>query len=426
MYILENISLAIAGLMANKMRAILTMLGIIIGIGSVIAIVMVGDSMTASVSESMQNMGATNIIVSIQERDSEQSMGPPGPSLGSASVNITEDDLITDEMLENFSSIYADKIEAISTEYAGGTGKAQDGRVYANITLMGINDGYSKANNIKMIEGRGIKESDIKSNRYVAVVTDKFVKKMFASVDNVIGKEVKINANDQIQTYTIVGVYKYEATGFGGSTVSDEELRTNFYIPISTCMMMESADKGYKSVKIMAKSSTDSETFTQDIKKYFDKFYINNSRFEINAMNMEAMMSSMTSMLGSISIAIAVIAAISLLVGGIGVMNIMLVSVTERTREIGTRRALGAKSKYILVQFVVESIIICMIGGIIGVVLGLGMGFFGSSLLGYPAKPSLLIIVIAVLFSMAIGVFFGYYPARKAAQLDPIEALRYE
>ena len=126
------------------------------------------------------------------------------------------------------------------------------------------------------------------------------------------------------------------------------------------------------------------------------------------------------------SLAIAVIAGISLLVGGIGVMNIMLVSITERTREIGTRKALGATNGSIRLQFIVESVIICIIGGVIGILVGLALGAAGANLLGYPASPSVGSIVTAVTFSAAIGVFFGYYPANKAARLDPIEALRYE
>ena len=177
---------------------------------------------------------------------------------------------------------------------------------------------------------------------------------------------------------------------------------------------------------IMAGTDVDAAKFTEDTKKFFNTFYTNNTRYEIGAVSMEAMMSTMTDMLGIISIAVAVIAGISLLVGGIGVMNIMLVSVTERTREIGTRKALGARNSAIRTQFIVEAVIICAIGGIIGILTGIGLGYLGSYLLGSPGFPSIFIILIAVLFSMIIGVFFGYYPANKAAKLDPIEALRYE
>jgi len=185
-------------------------------------------------------------------------------------------------------------------------------------------------------------------------------------------------------------------------------------------------EAGYQSITIMAGTDVDSAKFTEETKNFFNTFYKNNTKYEIGAMSMEAMMSTMTDMLGIISIAVAVIAGISLLVGGIGVMNIMLVSVTERTKEIGTRKALGARNSAIRTQFIVEAVIICAIGGIIGILIGVGLGYIGSILLGSPAFPSIIIILIAVLFSMIIGVFFGYYPANKAAKLDPIEALRYE
>lgn len=423
MYLAENIQLALEGLKSNKMRALLTMLGIIIGIGSVIAIMAVGDSMTASVSSSMESLGATNIMVTLQEKDEEDFAGPRIGSSGS----VSESDLITDEMLDKYLEIYGDNVQAISLSSSGGSGKAQDGRLYANVTVTGVNDGYGTASNVDIIDGRFLRESDVKSNRYSAVVSDKLVQNMFSSETNPLGQEIKVTINDTIQTFTIVGVYKYEQSMMSGfSSASEKDVRTDLYIPITTCNIITSADQGYRMITVMASSGIDSEAFSKDTEKFFNTYYTNNTRYQISVINMESMMSTMTSMMGTLSIAIAVIAGISLLVGGIGVMNIMLVSVTERTREIGTRKALGARNSSIRVQFIVEAVIICAIGGLIGVITGVSLGYLASSLLGFPGFPSVAIIIIAVLFSMLIGVFFGYYPANKAAMLDPIEALRYE
>ena len=181
-------------------------------------------------------------------------------------------------------------------------------------------------------------------------------------------------------------------------------------------------------IQIKASSEvTDTVAFAQQSEDFLNRtFYRDNKYIELMAMSMDSMLAEMTSTMDMMKVVVSVIAAISLLVGGIGVMNIMLVSVTERTREIGTRKALGAKNSAIRIQFIVESMIICVIGGVIGVVLGTTLGRVGSLALGAAAWPSLFIILVAVGFSMAIGIFFGYYPANKAAKLDPIEALRYE
>lgn len=420
MYLMENIKLAIEGLKSNKMRSLLTMLGIIIGIGSVIAIVTVGNSMTDSVSASMQSLGATNIMVNVQEVDQEDE-GPTNTS------SIDESDLITDEMIDKYLKIYGNNVEAISLSSSGGSGKAKEGRLYANVTLTGVNEGYVTANNINMTSGRFVKEGDIKSNRYVAVVSDKLVNNMFSPNEDPLGQEIKVTMDDSIQTFTIVGVYKYEQTMLmGGSSSSEKDIRTDLYIPITTCKKLASEDKGYQYLTVMLTTDADNKKAVNDTKDFFNTYYKNSTKYEIDVMSMESMMSSVTSMMSTISIAVAVIAGISLIVGGVGVMNIMLVSVTERTREIGTRKALGARNASIRVQFVVEAIIICGIGGLIGIAAGITLGYLGSTLLGFPGFPSIAIIVIAVLFSMLIGVFFGYYPANKAARLDPIEALRYE
>ena len=423
--IFENTRLALEGLKSNKMRALLTMLGIIIGISSVITIVTVGNSITDSVSDAMQGMGATNIMVNVRGKDS---MGAAQGG-GSRAATMHESDLITDEMIDKYMQIHGSYIQAVSLSANGGSGKAQDGRLYANVTITGANEGYGISNNVEIIKGRFLRESDIKSKRYVAVVSDKFVSNMFPADEDPLAKEIKISTYDNLQTYTIIGVYKYDAGVLGmmgGGSTGEKDIRTNLYIPITTCNIITSADKGYSAITVMSTADADSQKFTQNTKDFFNTYYTNNARFEISVTSMESMMSSMTTMMSTMSIAIAIIAGISLLVGGIGVMNIMLVSVTERTREIGTRKALGAKNTAIRFQFIVESMIICGIGGIIGIITGVLLGYAGSSLLGFPGFPTAFIVIVAFLFSMLVGMFFGYYPANKAAKLDPIEALRYE
>ncbi|MEF2562119.1 MAG: ABC transporter permease [Negativibacillus sp.] len=417
----ENILLAISGLRANKMRALLTMLGIIIGIGSVIGIVMVGDSMTNSMTSSLQEMGANTVQISLQERETENGT--------SYSVYMDEEDYINDEMIEAFLQDYGDVVESVSLQEAMGTGRVTEGHRYANVSISGVNSGYQNANHLTMLGGRFIGDKDNKGVKNVAVVSDRLVNNMFGHGQNPLGKEIKVNCGKEQYTFTIIGVYKYEQNAMMammGAAASDADITTDLFIPIQTEWKLTGTVEGYYYINVMTKQGTDSRALAQDFQDYFNRFYTRNQDFQIMAISLDSVIDQYASMMGTVQVAIAVIAAISLLVGGIGVMNIMLVSVTERTREIGTRKALGAKNSAIRMQFIVESVIICLIGGIIGIIFGMLLGYAGASLLGFPAHPSVDAIVIAVCFSMAIGVFFGYYPANKAAKLDPIEALRYE
>ena len=417
----ENILLAISGLRANKMRALLTMLGIIIGIGSVIGIVMVGDSMTNSMTSSLQEMGANTVQISLQQRESENGT--------SYSVYMDEEDYINDEMIEAFLQDYGDVVESVSLQESMGSGRVTEGHRYANVSISGVNSGYQSANHLTMLGGRFIGDKDNKGVKNVAVVSDRLVNNMFGQGQNPLGKEIKVNCGKEQYTFTNIGVYQYEQNAIMammGAAASDADITTDLFIPIQTEWKLTGTIEGYYYINVMTKQGTDSRALAQDFQDYFNRFYTRNQDFQIMAISLDSVIDQYASMMGTVQVAIAVIAAISLLVGGIGVMNIMLVSVTERTREIGTRKALGAKNSAIRMQFIVESVIICLIGGIIGIIFGMLLGYAGASLLGFPAHPSVDAILIAVCFSMAIGVFFGYYPANKAAKLDPIEALRYE
>ena len=239
---------------------------------------------------------------------------------------------------------------------------------------------------------------------------------------------VSVGQSKTLQTFYIVGVYKYTedsyASMFGSS--SDDDIQTTIYIPIRTAKAIAGAAEGWQSLTAVAAAAADVSSFVNTVGDYFASYYTYNDSWTVSASSLSSLLDSMTEMLASVSLGISAIAAISLLVGGIGVMNIMMVSVTERTREIGTRKALGAPGSAIRMQFITESVILCLIGGAIGILLGIAAGLGLSAAMQVSGKPSLASILVAFGFSMAIGVFFGYYPANKAARLDPIEALRYE
>ncbi|NLW77841.1 MAG: FtsX-like permease family protein [Ruminococcaceae bacterium] len=428
MNLVENISQAFSSLWANKMRALLTMLGIIIGIGSVIAILTLGDSLTGSVTDSMSGLGVNNVTLSLQSKKEEGRSGGNGMAslMGISSGGAIDDkNLLTDAMLDDLRATFPDEIKAISLSDSVGSGQTTSGRLYANLSLTGVNDGYADANSLTVASGRFLNSRDNAGAKKVAVVSDKLVSNMFGSKDP-LGRQITITAGEHVGIYTIVGVYEYQASSMmGGQTASDKDLSTTVYIPLATANKVTGSG-GYSNATIVTTAGTNSTAFAEAATTFFDKYYSRNADYGVSLTSMESMMDTVSSMMDTIELAIAAIAGISLLVGGIGVMNIMMVSITERTREIGTRKAIGATNGEIRVQFVVEAVIICLVGGVIGIGLGTLLGVWGASLIGTAASPSIATIALATGFSMAIGVFFGYYPANKAAKLDPIDALRYE
>ena len=428
MLVLENILLALGSLRANKMRALLTILGIIIGITSVIAIMSVGNSIRSSVTSSMESMGANHITVGLRQKEPEEEVTEEGYRFEGEmqQASMTEEDYLTNEMLEDAEKEFADKIDGVLLSENVGEGQAKDGKLSSNVTLMGVNTAFLKNQDLKLLSGRLLTERDQKEKKGVVVVSDRVVRKLFdGDTKKAAGSQTEVYLNGKYYNYTIVGVYEYDKSAF--TSLPEEYISTEMYLPFEAAREQAHSTAGYSQITLSAKTGVDSSDFAKELENWFNrKYFRHNENYEISATSMADMVASMTGMLTTISAAISAIAGISLLVGGIGVMNIMLVSVTERTREIGIRKSLGARTGSILLQFLSESAIITLLGGIIGIILGIAGASVIGGAIGFAARVQIPTVLGASLFSAAVGIFFGIYPARKAAKLSPIEALRHE
>lgn len=414
----ENISLAMTSLLANKVRMFLTMLGIIIGIASVVAIMTVSDAMNNSVLHSMGNMGANDINVYLMQNSD------------SANVrSMKNSDYISNEMLEDLSNQYGDQIEGIACSQNLGDYKVEEKKAYANIGLKGVNDEEVKTKKLNIIAGRTFDSLDFQSGRKIVLVSDKYVENMFAG-DNqaAVGKTVEVIIGNKYYSYTIVGVYKYDSgSDERDSITSEKDIETDCFLPLSTAMKQSMKTNLFEECTVVALNGVDSGTLAENIANYLNqRYYKENDAYAITAFSMESEIQYMKEMIRTQKMAFLSVGALALFVGGIGVMNIMIVSIKERTREIGTRKALGATNGYIRLQFITEAVVMCTIGGIVGIMVGCFSGALIAKVLGYSGSPSLMGVILSFMISLTFGIFFGFYPANKAAQLNPIEALRYE
>ncbi len=411
MLIFENILIALSSLWSSKMRSFLTMLGIIIGISSVITIITVGNNMTSQFTSELSDMGAGSLTLSVQRKTTDD--GTTG--------TYTSSDGLTAARIAQFAETFADEIEYIGfSESIYTLSSATSGTNSVSISASGTNNDYLLAQNLTLLTGRLLTDTDSDNRTKLALVSDSFCEELYGE-DDPIGKTFDLSSGNAVYTFYVVGVYESDDSAMMGFNTTE-----TIYLPLWFAQQVNQSDGTYTSITLSVRDTYDVDTVEEEINTYFVNEYADNTYFYAECFNMQSIISEVTAMFDTVSYVIAAIAAISLLVGGIGVMNIMLVSITERTREIGIRKALGATNNSIRLQFIIESVVICIIGGILGIILGTLAATALANLVGITASPSGSAIAIAVTFSMAIGVFFGYYPANKAAKLNLIEALKYE
>jgi putative ABC transport system permease protein len=376
------------------------MLGIIIGISSVITIMTLGEIGKASIGKDVEGtIGTRRVAIYLDWND-----------------DIRRTDFLNHSDLRKIRNVFSKEVEYLSPVSWGGSGKAKKNKEFGNVHIQGVNEEYKHIGKVNIIKGRFLNKSDVTGRRYVATINKKLALKLFKRT-SVVGETLKIERGDLEQNYTIVGVYEEPPSLFDKLNNSN---RTTLYAPLS---IIEYDDE-YDSIDIQLSKNCDIEETSSKILRFISR--IKGKENLYRSESAKGQMNMIDGILNKISLGIGAVAAISLLVGGIGVMNIMLVSVTERTREIGIRKALGAKRKDILLQFLVESMIISGVGGLIGVTLGLGVSNIAAIILKVTPSVPIRYILISVSFSAIVGIFFGIYPANKAAKLDPIEALRYE
>ena len=403
----EYIKMAVHNIMANKGRSFLTMLGIIIGIASVIAIVSVGEGTKNQMNSEIDDIGGGQIAISVSDEAQ------------------TDEEWITADDVEAIRAV--DGIEGVNVSDSF-SGETTTGKGNFSLMLTGEGPDAKLLNNATMKHGVYFGENEVQEAKNVCVLSDADAKRLFGT-DDVVGMTVDVNCYGLTKSLRICGVTTQKENGTFVS-YTYEGMPVTINVPYTTMNEFTGVSDYFFSVTMQTDKSLNSQDVADKVVKLMEKRHQCAGKDYFQVQSFQDIMSSMNQMLDMVTAFISFVAGISLLVGGIGVMNIMLVSVTERTREIGIRKSLGAKTSSIMMQFLAEAAILTVIGGVIGIVLGVIGGYvicsiIGSSM-GMSITPgiSLSTIMAATLFSCAVGVFFGIYPAKKAAKLSPIEALR--
>ncbi|ENQ3107013.1 putative ABC transport system permease protein [Bacillus sp. 491mf] len=399
MSLLDSIKIALSSILAHKLRSVLTMLGIIIGVGSIITVVAIGQGGEAMLKSQFAGIG-NNVIPLQFQTDIDD---PYAAGMGER-PELKEEDILALKQLPEISHV-------VTTNSGMEPIDINDKKSMINI--IGLDSEYFAVNKIKLTEGRSLHESDVEQGNNVVMISTK-AKETFYPKENPVGKIIEIKG----QPLQIIGVYKSDNSfmGMGPSEI---------LIPISLWATLYGKDE-IQSISVQVKNVDQMESAGKKAVGVLNDRKPNDIPGKYEVLDIEKMKESISKVTSIMTMIIGGIAGISLVVGGIGVMNIMLVSVTERTREIGVRKALGATRGKILLQFLIEAVMLTLLGGLIGIGLGYGGAYIVSTFAKWPPLVSWEVVVGGVLFSMTLGIIFGLIPANKAAKLDPIEALRYE
>ncbi|MDF2988391.1 MAG: hypothetical protein K0R50_3901 [Eubacterium sp.] len=405
MNIIESFKQAFSSLRTNKLRSILTMIGIIMGVFSVITIVAIGNATQSYMDSQFAKFGANILVVYYK------------------SGSINSNDILKNDDIKAISKS-VEQVKNVGTSISG-SGTLRLGSKTRNANITGISSQYKDIMPTDMAQGRMINDIDNTLRANVVVITEEFAKANYKNNDPIGQKlRVKLNSGSTLNL-TVVGVTKTEESPFGGM-IDSESKPVSLTIPMTTLQVYNpwSDQLNYIYASIEERDDAVLKKIADNVIKVLENKHGNKDKYAIEFLSDQQKM--LNSMLGIVSSVLLVVAVITLVVGGIGIVNILLVSVTERIREIGVRKALGARKSDIVFQFITESIILTGMSGLVGIILGILAGFVIASAINIPPAVNVTVVILAFLGSVALGLLFGVYPAKRAADLDPIESLRYE